>query len=128
MATFSESGQFWECSALERSLRSGRLAKRPKAGRSHGYCVHFRRYPEGRAVFAAALSETGELVSRSSLAKRAALSLEPTGTQARPAFGVCERRTVVFQPFAVASRAAARFGLRDSRSLESGLVRFAQAE
>ena len=32
----SESGQFWECSALERSLRSGRLAERPKAGRSHG--------------------------------------------------------------------------------------------
>ena len=28
----------------------------------------------------------------------------PTGTQARPAFDVCERRTVVFQPFAVASR------------------------
>ena len=32
----SESGQFWECSALERSLRSGRLAERPKADRSHG--------------------------------------------------------------------------------------------
>ena len=32
----SESGQFWESSALERSLRSGRLAERPKAGRSHG--------------------------------------------------------------------------------------------
>ena len=29
-----KSGQFWEWSALKRSLRSGRLAKRPKAGRS----------------------------------------------------------------------------------------------
>ena len=33
------------------------------------------------------ISVNGELVSRSRLAKRAALSLEPTGTQARPAFG-----------------------------------------
>jgi hypothetical protein len=33
----SEAGQFWECSGLERSLRSERLAKRPKAGQSHGY-------------------------------------------------------------------------------------------
>ena len=76
-----KSGLFWEWSALERSLRSGRLAKRPKAARSwsllpalhraqprgaiagfgrtksRGYCFHFRRYPEGRAVLVAARSD-----------------------------------------------------------------------
>ena len=39
----SESGQFRECSALERSLRSGRLAKRAKAGRSRVYCCGLAR-------------------------------------------------------------------------------------
>ena len=50
---------------------------------SRGYCVHFRRYPVGRAVLVAALSEiseTGEFLSRSSLAKRAALRFFWTGT------------------------------------------------
>ena len=68
--------------ALHRAKPRGAIAGLGRT-KSRGYCFHFRRYPEGRAIQVAALSEiseNGELVSRSSLAKRAALRSFRTGT------------------------------------------------
>ena len=153
-----KSGLFWECSALERSAsrtgeqRSGRLAKRPKAGRSWsllagGACTHLA---DMRSIAAIALASaipggSRRFCRRSERDQRERRTCEPfTPREARSAEVLPDwhlrrpgrrpgRRLVALKGERCKrspSRGAKRLGLGfgDSRSLESGLDRFAQAE
>ena len=128
-----KSGQFWECSALERSWRSGRLAKRPKAGRSWSLLPALHRAkPCGAIALASAIPEGSRRSGRrSERDQRERRTCEPfTPREERSDEGTC--RTCHHSGLAALSRPGRRPGRRlgfgDSRSLESGLGRFAQAE